>query len=448
MRIFIILAVAIFALVGCSKTPELHSRDALELHVIGISKGHGTSNPNYVNCRDLCARDRDCKRKCRKRNPRTIYSMSVPVEIDRPGKSVSLILAADAPIQWQITHQRKTEIDRIILIGYHADKASVKINGKPYHDVARRKEIVAPSEVKGRSFRALVDKMPEELGFEKLSSFQGPARFGTPEAGFIISDVQTDQQVLEPDYLKYKLRPIDKALDLRLAGKIAGQSGEFLPDGTFIRPLGLIPAFNVAVSTDGQKGYRYTSDGILPLFSDDGDGRETNLIALPDEAFDIGHFSAISLDEKRNQLLAIFQAGGNSSEIMALDLRTKTWREFGSTGINFPNSLFFDTVKDRFLVIVRDFPQNYSIGSLDPVSGQFKVLREIKDEAFDGMTDLYDVGNLPPPAVYIVGLSGQHITLAFGRRDVHSGPNGEAGAFRRIYTLDLQTGNVKLTYYD
>ena len=443
MRVFIILLIAILGLAGCSKTSEL---PVSELHAIGIYEGHAYENAAYSKCLRQCERDRKCRSQCEKPAWPGKTSMVVPVDINRSGKSVTLILGSYDPIKWDITRHSNTKINEIILIGYGANEASVEVNGKIYNDVSRQRDIGAPNKSEGERFRNLVSEMPGRVGFERLDSFQG--RYQAPKNGFSISEIQTDNSALNPDYLQDNIQAINPEIDLHLYGIVADQSGEFLANGTLVKPLTLTPNFNIAVSADGHKGYQYTRKGIIQIDVENQIANNIGLIPLPRKDFKLGHFKAIALDEKRNRLLVIFQAGAATSKVMAFDLNTKTWSEFGSTGRNEPNSLFYDAANDRFLVSLSNFSGTLSIGTLNAANGQYKTLRDINFRKFDGLTDLYDVGNRRAPYLYIAGLSGNHIVLATDGKDIFSRAKILESPFRRIYVLDLKTRDLKLTYYD
>jgi len=378
--------------------------------------------------------------------------MSVPVEIDRSRKSIVLVLVSYDPIKWEVTRKFGTEINQIILGGYGANKASVEVNGELYEDVIRRRDIPLVYKEQGDRFRSLVRDVPSSLEFERFDSFHGSYR--APEQGFYIRDVQPNNEALDSDYLRHKIEPINPNIDLKLSGVIAGQSGEFLPDGTFVKSLPLTPHFNLTVSSDNKIGYLYTHQGIRKIFAEKQARSDFELIPLPTKRGgpnrNLGHFKAIALDEKRNRLLAVFQAGAAHSVIMALDLETERWSDFGSTGRNEPHSLFYDAENDRFLLSVGNFSRGLSIGSLNPNSGQYQKLKDVPSIDLIGLTDLYDPGNTRPPYIYIAGMKGQHLALATDGENIfsRSRKSDAAKPFRRIYTYDLKTGEIKFTYYD
>ena len=199
MRVFLFLIAAIFALAGCSKTPELHA--------VGIYEGHGYENANYAKCLKLCERDGKCRASCKRPAWPGKTSMTVPVEIDRRGKSVTLVLVSYDPVKWEVTRKSGTEINQIILGGYKAKKVTVEVNGEPYNEPVRRSDITLVYQAQGERFRSLVKDVPDSLGFERFDSFQG--NYQAPEEGFRVSEVQPNNVVLDPDYLRHKIQPID-----------------------------------------------------------------------------------------------------------------------------------------------------------------------------------------------------------------------------------------------
>jgi len=81
--------------------PVQRAAAATELHVVGVYEGHEVQGPHGV-------------------EPRS----AVAVHVARPGRDVILALSAYDPVDWTITVEAGTRLQKVILSGYHAQRAT------------------------------------------------------------------------------------------------------------------------------------------------------------------------------------------------------------------------------------------------------------------------------------------------------------------------------------
>jgi len=121
MRVFILSIMAVLGLSACNNSAK-HSTP--ELHGIGIYEGHAYEKTIYLKCIKLCEGKRNCLSECNTAFRLSKTSMTVPINLKRPQKSVTLILGSYDTIEWDITRGSNTKIDQILLIGYGANQAT------------------------------------------------------------------------------------------------------------------------------------------------------------------------------------------------------------------------------------------------------------------------------------------------------------------------------------
>lgn len=436
-----------------------------ELHIIGIYEGNDFENDAYDQCVETCRAEvqtsperHACRDSvCQKPAWPSRTAMNVPINVSRPGHSVSLVLGAYDAMRWDIIVDKDTKLNDIILIGYGADEGSATVNGQQRDSIIRYKEVRAPHESFGENFRALADDLVIQWGFDAMTSFQGGYR--APDNGFRI-DGPIRRPEFAPNYLDSLLEPASTLIEIQ--GAVKGQIGRFRTDGTLIDIQLPIQTPKAPITSDGRliyiwssevvrnepSGNRYRRSARTVKFirvAETESNRTIDRIPIPEDA-DLGHFKTMALDEKRGRLLLIFQAGAAENEIYSVDLQSLKWDRIGSTGRNVPDALFYNAPSDEFFVSGRKFAGQVFIGRLSP-NGAYSIVREIAPDALVGMSDLYDPGNGPAPNMYVLGAADNILVLATDGRDIFTGADAP-GPLKRIYEIDLTTGKSRLTFYE
>lgn len=410
-----------------------------ELHVVGVYEGPDITGAGETQrlclaaCGDLRYEEvTNCRIDCANRRDAAPQG-AVHVDVDRPGAAVTLALTSFNPVTWAVTTTEGTELRLVVLMGSGAEGASVTANGDDAIKVMRRRDLPDTTEAVGLDFHFLVEHLPGELGFERIASFHGEYR--ASDSGFLIDEVQTDRVELDPDYLRHVVTPVDPDDPLHVHVAMAGQVGEFLLDGTLVEETSLVPESWLAIDWANGRAFDWSSDPIRVF--DIKTGQTLEVIARPEEASS-HQFKAFDFDVGANRLIAMFQSGAAESKIVAYDLSAKTWTAFATTGQTQPTTLRFDPDRNRLLVAGTNLGRSeYFVGQISP-EGVYEPLQTFAPEELPGFFDLYQFGGGLGPALPIVGVSGDRIALA--------APGGEP--IRRIYVLDLVTGEIGLTFYD
>ena len=365
----------------------------------------------------------------------------LPIELSRPGPPVTLVVGSYAALNWDIRVDEHTKLEEVIVIGYGTNKAAVAVNGELRNDVLRYRQISATYKTYGPDFRTLVEELPSQIGFEQISSFQGNYR--APSSGFVING-PIDQPELQPNYLDGWLQEPQNA-ELTFEASLHGQVGEFQLDGTLVVARTPIDTPRTRLSTARDRRYRWDQSRSIVNVVDATNKRVVSAISAPRGAVR-GHFHTMILDEKRNRLLLAFQAGALESQIFAVNLSTLQWEELGTTGRTQPTAFYYDAPTDTFLISFNDLMKKAGIGRLS-ANGEFEVLRTISASDLPGMTDLFDPENDMIAPFYILGAQDHHVVLAAGRRGLFS-INRNSKQKKRVYEVNLETGEARLTFYE
>lgn len=432
---------------ACGANAPENTAAAPELHVIGIYEGFDYENKAYAACQDACRAnndDRDTQRECLaeicvKPEWPGKTSMSVVVEVDRPGAPMTLVLGAYDPMEWNVTTMPGTVLGDVVLIGYGAKEARVTINGSAKNSVLRMNDVDAPYKPAGDRFRYVADRLPAQYGFERIASFQGGYR--APAEGFRI-DGPINRPEFEPDYLKNQLSPLARNHPMRIEASIGGKTGKFTIDGRLVEDLLPISSGLAPINAERTRAYVWQRGGVRVVSVSDNTTVET--LPIPEDRRR-GHFKGMVLDESRNRLILMYQAGAALSEIFTLDLATGVWGPFGTTQRTSPTSAFYDEATDSFLIVSSSFSTSIEIGRLTP-AGFYAALREINVSDLSGAEDLFEPGNGPAPRFSILDVKGDKIALATDGQKYHSEP--KIAPLKRIYEYDLSTGEARLTYYE
>lgn len=440
-----VTTILLFAACSPRSGPEAPAQK--ELHVIGIYEGNDYENHAYDVCLDTCRSEHDDRiqrRQCQSTScvkpawP-SKTSMSTTVEVDRPGVPVTLVLGAYDPMEWQVTITPGTDLKSIALLGWDTEGMSVLVNGTPRTNVVRLDDTPAPNKPSGDRFRYVADVLPQQLGFERIASFQGGYR--APAEGFRI-DSPIDRPEFAPNYLQAIVSPIAKNHPMRIEASLGGKTGLFKINGDLIEALLPISSDLAPINSGRTRAYIWRRGEVRAVSIADN----TTIATWPiPEERGRGHFKTMALDEVRNRLILAFQAGAAHSGLYALDLETGAWSEFGTTERTSPTSMFYDEATDTFLIVSSAFSDSIEIGRLTP-AGFFAALRRVKMPTIPGAEDLFDPGNGPAPRFFILDVDGDKIALATDGDEYYSEP--KIAPLKRVYEYDLSTGDVRLTFYE
>jgi len=263
-----------------------------------------------------------------------IHGPRATVTVDRPGRRVTLVLAAYHTVNWEVKLSPRTNLEQVILGGYEAQvttglPASTKVVKAHYQGGSNSlRYCYQLNSPEFRSFLYHLGKLTDQ----EVASFHGAYAYKS-ESPFVIDAVQDDPKLLR----SYpKPTPLKELPDLKFAGvyiaAAAGRGGfgdwkasygDFTLGGPNVETLRPLPkeVKRVAYDPANRKLYGVTR----------GDPVEIDLEGLKavkmDEGLDvpqIGNIQDVTFDTKRGRLLVA--TGGGDAYLYAYDVATKTWK--------------------------------------------------------------------------------------------------------------------------
>lgn len=336
----------------------------------------------------------------------------VPVCIDRPGKSVLLLLGSYEPVRWQLQVSPDTTLSGVVLQGHGARASEANFYGR-YSDDSRPAHMVTP-EVKaphtdaGPVFRTYARMMPDRYGVERLASHDGA--YTAPLAGFRIDQVEEDAN-LDPD---------------PLAGQISGHD--------LLTPQ---LKWTLEHGAPGQ-GWRFDKEGFF------GAGSEP-AIAPPAEIDISWPIDTAAFDEKSNRVFGL--SSHVYSRVYRGDLQTGEMILLAETRSSKFGGAIWSPGMNKLVVtgLSRGASKAAPEFSLvDAETGDMEIVR-FQPEDFPGLTDLVGSGPLPPLEsiavdghLAVVKARSGHHHPAFSRPDEHGS---------RTWLVDLTSRDVHLLSY-
>ena len=430
---------------SCSPGPARISNAAAELHGVTVYEGVDEAEDAYIECRNKCLASGnrkypECDKSCKPSGQEGYAAPYADIAIDRPGRQITLVIGSYDQLEWHLEVSPKTQISKIVLLGYEGHEGSVTINGKPYTDIVRRADLDAPSSLNEPAFRRLAGPVAAEYGFERFTSFQ--ARYGAPEDGFTILSTDSDTPELEPDYLRHLVKPVSPDDPLLMEGIIGGRTGVYKTDGTLVSDTSLISSSTTAIVPELDRAFIWGGKQIkLVQISTNETER---LIDPPRQDKGIGRFRTFTFDPVRNRLVAIFRSGAAPAWVMGYDLDGDDWYKMAEIEAFGPNSIRYDAARDRFLVSGTSFSDKALIGELTP-DGYFWLVHKLDADQLSGITDLFDPENDPMVNMYLVGLDGDRVVLAASGDSLFT--RRQSPSLVRVYVVNYRSGTADLTYY-
>lgn len=441
---------SLFTVASCStaQTNATANTGNPELHIVSVYEGYHSEPDAHDQCVDTCTGGDESADKlrvclettCSFPTPSVEPSGTVPLKISRPEQTVTLMLGSYEPLTWNITVKDSTEVSAIILIGHGANNSSVTINGELRTALSPSDAISAPYNTSGLDFRNLIDVEISKLGFKKVSSFQG--KYETPETGFTI-----DGPIHNPKFLSNYLDTLIQrpSTGIEIEAVIGGRIGRFTLDGTLIEAKQPFQTPKSPISSDGRTRYAYSTYKLEIRAIDIATNKTTHSIPAPFKR-GIESFDTLVLDENRNRLLLCINNRDGFSEIYSLDLDSHEWTQLTTIEGYHPSSMIYDADQDSFVTLFVTVFGDVVIGRLTP-SGHHTIIRELTPRNFPGATDLYEPENGSDLDFYALGLEDNTIAVVTDAGE-HFRTDITLGPLKRIYELDLTTGDIRLTYYD
>jgi hypothetical protein len=252
------------------------------------------------------------------------------VNVDRPKQSVRLVLRAYNPTKWTVNSTNGSQIDEVILCGYHKQ---VVANARPdlkitelYYERPNRDFYIRGTYSKSRpEFRKMVDQLHQYTG-QEIKSFTGLYR---PEDDTLlrVDQVQTDARLLsnypQPDWKgplpELRFRAVDVIAINRFPRPISvleGTYGEHTLRGPVKEKHTELPASVVRVAELSEKGKLTGIDTHYLYFFDEG--------IAGFERFDLSGWPShvswpkdIGFDSKNNKILVL------AEKLVSLDPKSR-----------------------------------------------------------------------------------------------------------------------------
>ncbi len=254
------------------------------------------------------------------------------VLLDRPKKSVTLVLVSHTPVTWEVGVGKDTKLDKVILGG--GGKSAVKGLPEKVEVVEAFRGSKTPTlpfyayTLDAPGFRPLVDALAESTGQKKLASFTGLYR-ANADGLFEVTDVQADDR-LSADYPLPA--PADKLPKLsflanygvpgNLPHEMSRSFGEFTLTGPNRDSLKPLPDHVSRVTYDpaGKKHYGIFRHKLAEI------DMEKKKVKEIDTGLDVPEISwpaNVSFDTKRGRVLLTTSGGGGI--LYAYTPKTEKW---------------------------------------------------------------------------------------------------------------------------
>jgi hypothetical protein len=281
--------------------------DNRELHVVGIYEGV-------------------------ERTGDQIHGGRATVTVDRPGRKVTLILAAASSVTWEVKPTRNTTIERVFIGGYEPQA----IKDLPGADIVKAfresgSKSILPYfgyKVDSPRFRALVDQLSDFTDLE-ISSFHGTYAY-KHETPIVVDSVQDDPRLLRNFPQPTPLAELPQMLfpavhyqgDPTRPFSFEAARGDFTLDGPQMETLQPLPKNVQRLAYDHINKNYYGIAGHDAVQVDLKAAKTTKM----DVGFDVPRLSwpaDITFDSKRSRLLLVTSGGGGY--LYSYDIGTKSW---------------------------------------------------------------------------------------------------------------------------
>jgi hypothetical protein len=365
------------------------------------------------------------------------------VKVDRPGKSVTLVLAAYKAVAWEVAAAPRTNVIKVVLGGYEPQTVTGLPDGTTVVNAFRQARNGVPHvrgcyAVDSAGFRPLARAVHEITG-QDLSSFQGTYR-ANPAVPFVVNRTQADLR-LRADYPQPTPAAELPALEFQAVAVALDRPS---------RPRASYGTFTLA----GPKAatLRPMANGVVHVAHDPATGRSFGLTKQDVIAIDWANngYETITPEEKGPRLqgptgITVDPKGSRVlvaavENLYAYDLKTMTWAAVSGGRFARPLGLVYHAADDTLYGI--DLRSNGSDSSLPYLvkydqSGRVASTVRLREPMFPGI--LYQSSDCHMQMIS----AGQHlvvlVTLGLARPK-------EARPETYIFLVEPATGQVRLTW--
>ncbi len=396
--------------------------DNRELHVVGIYEGV-------------------------ERTGNQIHGGRATVTVDRPGRKVTLIVAAYSSVTWEVKPKRDTTIEQVIIGGYEPqaikDLPGAKIVKAFRESGAKSVLPFFGYKVESPRFRALVDELPEFTDLE-ISSFHGTYAY-RHEVPIVIDSVQDDPRLLrnypQPTPLAQLPEMLFPALHYTVdpvrRHSAEAAYGDFTLGGPRAETLKPLPKNVQRLAYDHVNKRYYGIAGHDAVEVDLNVGKTTKM----DVGFDVPRLSwpaDITFDSNRSRLLLVTSGGGGY--LYSYDIATKSW------------SVLAEKIGTATLVYHAKHDCLYGIAVHYSEDGGKPALREFNNHgALVKETPLGEpivpgsIGSGPGTSGTQLIAIDDYVVVIASPHGIHFS-EGRGAARTYIYLIDPRKGQVQLTW--
>lgn len=335
----------------------------------------------------------------------------VRVVIDRPGKSVLLVLTSYDRVAWHVDATSTTRIQGIVISGYKQTRLYTAVDAPVFQS-----KLPYAYEVNSANFVDLLGGLNKLFGVDRIDAFRGKSslphsviidQLDPPHSSLTLQGEQTQKP---PRVFGFQLPTKDHGITRwTLDGPVSNAAHAELVFGK-----------SVKASAD-QRIYRIVSHDFEVYDPATG---EQKALELPDNFPRLTWPSDVAYDSKRHYV-ALASALG----LYRFDVNTRQWLDFRPWRHIDIDSIVYDESTDRYIAWTRSGSITVLAGDGTPLSSRPLVDR------LPGYGRLYDTGNGPQPKLKIVA-RGDQIALIL--------PRGKTVG--HIWYYDVKLDVVQLTY--
>lgn len=352
----------------------------------------------------------------------------VRVVLDRPRRTVVLILSTYEPTVWEVEATAGTNIAHVLVgdRGNSALKSDLPL-------VAYRTRLPHSYEIQNASFQRVLDALYDIYGTDRVDHHFGS--YSLPEIITVGSLALPDPR-LSLDWPPVTETSVDFRFDLTsrdltkstwtASGPLSGQVSDVtIPQTT-------------AFSPDRRTAYRIDRNGIEIV---DMQSSITRSFPLPPNFSRLSWPEGIAYDSENDIVAIATSGGGGAGAFYRFDAVRERWLDYRdldrSNGVA---SLSFDPVEKVYIAAHEDYP---GLIVLSP-EGDYLQMIDLK-EVLPGIFRTYDRGNGPVPALSVIPHGRYIAILSIAGRTDRGTERGERPV-SRIWLYDKRSHTAQLTY--
>jgi hypothetical protein len=375
-----------------------------------------------------------------------IHGNKALVTVKRPGKNVTLVLTSYEPMTWELTVDKDTKIEKVILCG--RKRGAVK--GLPdrtelvgaFANGERHGLAVYAYKVDTPAFRVLVEALDREVGIP-ISSFTGAYR---AEAGKpLVVDSVEKNELFSVDFPQVVPAAKLPKLTFQANHYVAGERfhdmtvsfGEYTLGGPKAATLKPLPD-RVSRITYDPKGKKYFGIADHGLVEIDLEKQKYKKIEIGLEVPRISWPADLTYDTKRDRVLLI--TSGGPGYLYAYYPKTEKWEVMAERP---PAVITYHPKDDVSYGIRGDAFREGGKGELLHINNRGAIVKSVKVDGplLPGMMNL-------GPGVTGVQLvpAGDHLVMLVSPIGLRGGGERRGEPWSYIYLIDPKTGKTQLTW--